>query len=94
MTKYKTHKPRQVELISIDPWPDGQKYIKFALMISIQISFYLGYGDFKTYKLPTYATERTKHEIMPLKRVIVLKLTKGPMWSVKSAMLFISTSYC
>ena len=31
---------------------------------------------------------------MPLKRVIVLKLTNGPMWSITSAMLFISTSYC
>lgn len=37
---------------------------------------YLGYGDFKIYKLPTYATESTKQDIMPLKRVIVLKLTK------------------
>lgn len=55
---------------------------------------YLGYGDFKIYKLPTYATESTKQDIMPLKRVIVLKLTKGPMWSVTSAMLFIPTSYC
>lgn len=31
---------------------------------------------------------------MPLKRVIVLKLTKGPMWSITSAILFIPTNYC
>ena len=49
----------------------------------------LGYGDLKTYKLATYATDIIKHEIIPLKRVIVVKLTKG---HIPSAILFILRS--
>ena len=55
-------------------------------MIYSEMFTNLGYGDLKTYKLATYATDISKHEIIPLKRVIVVKLTKG---HIPSAILFI-----